>query len=191
MARKRVTARRRNGRRIRARVDVSDYDRERGGRREHVRDHTREQEVRVDEGGSPSLMPLNRPRPEAAAMDPRIPGRDRLTPRIEALREALRSRVGAYGSKEGVPLTDEDIRRVDETSNLTFEEHAAFQDTQAWAHINGIISADEAQVIYNALGEVGSSANGGWAQGTDTATKVVVQQMVMELLGIKLKRSGR
>lgn len=42
----------------RKRVDVTDYDREREGRREHVRDYTREQEVGSSE--TPSMLPTRR-----------------------------------------------------------------------------------------------------------------------------------
>jgi len=117
-------------------------------------------------------------------------GADRLSPKIAELREALDKRVGAYGSKKGVPISEAEYQRMEDASRLDFTEHAAYQDTQAWAHASGIISYEEAQLIYQALGEVGDEANGGWAPHTDLATKVIVTQIVSELLGIKIRMKG-
>ena len=63
------------------------------------------------------------------------------------------------------------------------------QNTQAWAHASGIISIEDANIIYRSLGEAWSPANGGWARGTDLATKVMVQKITGELLGMKLRKS--
>ena len=117
-------------------------------------------------------------------------GADRLSLKIAELRAALDKRVGDYGSKKGVPINEAEYQRMEDTSRLDSMEHSAFQDTQAWAHASGIISYDEAQVIYQSLGEVGDEANGGWASHTDLATKIIVQQITMELLGIKIRMKG-
>lgn len=122
-----------------------------------------------------------------APVNPSVEGRDLLTPRIERLRYALLDKVGV-GTKAGVSITDEDIAKADKASDVTFTEHIAYQDTQAWAHASGLISYQEAQIIYQALGEVGSESNGGWAEGTDTATKVTVTKVIGELLGMKIKQ---
>jgi hypothetical protein len=65
---------------------------------------------------------------------------------------------------------------------VEFDEHFAFQQAQARAHVEQRLTTDEAQVVYVALGEVGSQSNGGWAAGTDTATKVAVTLAMGELL---------
>lgn len=65
---------------------------------------------------------------------------------------------------------------------IEFAEHFAYQEGQARAHVSGTITADEAQIIYASLGEVGSASNGGWAVNTDLATKVVVTQIMAELV---------
>jgi len=65
---------------------------------------------------------------------------------------------------------------------VTFGEHFAYQNAQARAHVSGKLSTDEAQIIYIALGEVGSQDNGGWASGTDLATKVVVTLTIGQLI---------
>ena len=134
---------------------------------------------RID--GTPSVYARRSPPPK---------DRDLLSQRIADLREALDKRVGAYGAAKGVPISPLVYRALEENSRIDFTEHAAFQDTQAWAHASGIISYTEAQIVYNALGEVGDEWNGGWDVGTDLATKLVVQQLMMELLGMKIRMRG-
>lgn len=85
-------------------------------------------------------------------------------------------------------LEDEKRAALDETLALTFEEHFTFQQVQARAHAEGVITTDEAHLVYVALGEVGSPANGGWADETDTALKALVTQVVGELLARRLGR---
>jgi len=119
------------------------------------------------------------------------PDRDILSSRITELQDALDKRVGAYGDKKGVPITEEQIRAMEDRSKISQEEHDAFQDTQAWAHASGFISTAEASVIYRSLGEVGSAGNGGWARGTSLGTKIIVQKILGELLGMKIAESRR
>src|SRR3954451_14547242 len=71
---------------------------------------------------------------------------------------------------------------LDATMAVEFDEHFAYQEQQARAHASGKLTTDEAQVVYIARGEVGSVANGGWAAGTDTPTKVAVTMLMGELL---------
>jgi hypothetical protein len=78
--------------------------------------------------------------------------------------------------------------RLEAATVLEGDDHFQYQQVQAQAHAAGTIPTDEAQVIYVALGEVGSAENGGWARGTDLATKVVVTQAVAELLQLQIKR---
>lgn len=93
--------------------------------------------------------------------------------RIERHIAELRTRVAA--------LDDVARENLDHDMAVDFEEHFAYQEAQAHAHVSGVLSTDEAQIVYWALGEVGSSANGGWAAGTDTATKVSVTLLMGEL----------
>ena len=94
--------------------------------------------------------------------------------RIEAAIERTMPKVWALDEAKKAAL--------EKNCAITFEEHFAYQNAQARAHAMGILTPEEAQVVYMALGEVGSEANGGWAQGTDTTTKVVVTRMIGELL---------
>jgi hypothetical protein len=79
-------------------------------------------------------------------------------------------------------LDPDKVSALDAGMAVSFDEHFAFQNTQARAHAEGKISTGEAQIVYIALGEVGSGENGGWAPGTSTATKVVVTKLMGELL---------
>jgi hypothetical protein len=71
---------------------------------------------------------------------------------------------------------------LDANLAVEFDEHFTFQSMQARAHAEGKLATDEALIVYAALGELGSDSNGGWAAGTDTATKVVVTQLMGEML---------
>jgi hypothetical protein len=99
---------------------------------------------------------------------------NRLTPAIERTRTKV----------EALDIATR--KSLDENLDLDFEEHFQYQETQARAHVMEKLSADEAQVIYSALGEVGSSTNGGWARDTDLATKIIVTQIIGELLQMRI-----
>jgi hypothetical protein len=71
---------------------------------------------------------------------------------------------------------------LDEAMAVAFDEHFAFQNAQARAHVEAKLTTDEAQLVYIALGEVGSVENGGWAAATDTPTKVAVTMLMGQLL---------
>lgn len=71
---------------------------------------------------------------------------------------------------------------LDAQMAVEFDEHFAYQQQQAQAHAAGLLTTAEAQIVYIALGEVGSAENGGWAAGTDTPTKVAVTMLMGELL---------
>lgn len=67
---------------------------------------------------------------------------------------------------------------LEETLEISFEEAFEFQQLQAQAHAAGIITPEEAMVIYASIGE--SAA--GWKAHTDLATKIVVTLTAEELL---------
>jgi hypothetical protein len=79
------------------------------------------------------------------------------------------------------------VAELDNSMAIEFDEHFAYQNAQARAHVSGLLTSDEAQVIYVALGELHNNSNGGWANGTDTATKCVVTKIVAELLSKQIK----
>lgn len=95
--------------------------------------------------------------------------------RIESAIEEMRNRL--------MGLPQDKIDSLEETSTLEFDEHFQFQNEQARAHAMGIISTDEAQIIYRSLGESMSTTNGGWQMSADLATKIVIIKIMSELLG--------
>jgi hypothetical protein len=103
---------------------------------------------------------------------------NRIEEHAATVREAIASGRKVDGSG---PIGD--TAALDAKLAVTFEEHYAFQNAQASAHASGVITTDEAQTIYRALGEVGSEANGGWAKGTDLALKVTVTTLMGQLIG--------
>lgn len=95
------------------------------------------------------------------------------TNRVAAAIERVRERLDALDAASREEL--------DAQMALGFEEHFQYQEWQARAHASGRLATEEAQLVYAALGEVGCEANGGWASGTDTATKVAVTMLMGEL----------
>lgn len=95
-----------------------------------------------------------------------------------------RVKCNALGTSDPTKLTE-----LDKAMAVDFEEHFKFQQMQAEFHVGGLLEPEAAQIIYIALGEVGSVKNGGWAADTDTAQKVIVTQLMGELLTIKLSRA--
>ena len=94
-------------------------------------------------------------------------------------------RVKAAAEERG--LSSEELAKLDGEMAVSFEEHFRYQQSQAEAHASGKLSTDEAQIVYVALGEVGSSKNGGWAAGTDVFTKVAVTMLMGELLAARVR----
>jgi hypothetical protein len=83
-------------------------------------------------------------------------------------------------------LDPEAHSRLDASMAVDAGEHFAYQNEQSRAFVGGKLTRDEALIVYNALGEVGSESNGGWASGTDLTTKVVVTKLMGELIGARM-----
>lgn len=79
-------------------------------------------------------------------------------------------------------LTPEARAKLDADMAVEPFEHFAYQQAQASAHARGQLTADEAMIVYRALGECGSESNGGWAADTDLPTKVSVTLLMGELV---------
>jgi len=103
--------------------------------------------------------------------------------RVAAMIATLRPRVDA--------LTSERRASLDKDMAVDFQEHFSYQQLQAHAHAAGLLTPDEAMIVYRSLGEVGSTKNGGWAAGTDLATKVAVTKLMGELLERQHRPGGR
>jgi len=90
-------------------------------------------------------------------------------------------------SREKIAAADPaNMDLLDDTLAVDFEEHYKFQELQAFFHVSGVLTPEAAQIVYNSLGEVRSESNGGWSAGTDLATKVIVTQLMGELLRMKI-----
>lgn len=86
-------------------------------------------------------------------------------------------------------LDPEKYEELDKEMAVDFSDHFQFQQLQASCHVQGVLTSEAAQIVYVALGEIGSESNGGWAAGTDLPTKVIITQLMGELL--KLKIAGK
>lgn len=75
------------------------------------------------------------------------------------------------------------LRELAARLSIDFQEHFVYQEAQAHAHAGGIITADEAAIIYRALGDIHNASNGGWATD-DPATVIVATHLIGELAGV-------
>lgn len=87
-------------------------------------------------------------------------------------------------------LSPESVEKIDATLNLSFEDHFALQRLQSSAFAAELLTYSEAQIFYTALGELGSDSNGGWAEGTDTATKYACNRFAALLIPDLMKAGG-
>ena len=103
--------------------------------------------------------------------------------RILAAIDRLDNRIK---SMNGIGLNGSRIE--DMKTDITLEEFVAYQNAQAMAHASGRLTTDEAQTIYIALGgEQYHEASGGWAPDATLAAKIIVTQVMGELMGINRK----
>lgn len=84
-------------------------------------------------------------------------------------------------------LDEETRTNLDNNLAVDFGEHFQYQQMQAEAHAMGLLTPEAAMIVYRALGEIGSDDNGGWSAETDLPTKIVVTQLMGELLTMKVK----
>lgn len=82
------------------------------------------------------------------------------------------------------PIDPSAVARLDKSLDNGLDEWFAYQTAQSRAHAMGVLTTEEAQVIYRALGGE-APGPGGWAAGTDLATKVVVTKVLGELARIR------
>lgn len=99
----------------------------------------------------------------------------------------MTNRVEVYTKRLEIKLADKDEAvwtRLEEGLAVDLADHAAYQNAQSQAFASGKITFDEAQIVYNALGECYNESNGGWSAGTSLACKIAVTEMVGELIGV-------
>lgn len=107
--------------------------------------------------------------------------------RIEA---SIVQHTDRIASLKGVGLDGTPLSEVEAKITLAFEDFVTYQNEQARAHASGIISADEAMTVYRLLGgeSHGDDVNGGWPKGVTLAQKMVVTNLMGELMGRRLGR---
>lgn len=98
--------------------------------------------------------------------------------RVQAAIDRTREKIKTVDAQA---LTD-----LDKALAVDFDDHFQYQEIQAQAHAEEKLTTEEAQIIYIALGEVGSASNGGWATGADLATKSVVTTLMGHLLAERM-----
>jgi hypothetical protein len=101
----------------------------------------------------------------------------------------MANRILEHASKLQAKIDALPLAKIESLSaSLALEpsEHFAYQTQQSRAHALGILSTDEAQTIYVALGESPSPSNGNWARLTSLALKVSITQLMHELLSAQL-----
>ena len=92
------------------------------------------------------------------------------------------ARLAAKARQRLQELSPEAVQKIDASLDIDFEEHFRLQTIKSRWHVEERLTDEDAQAIYIALGEVGSSENGGWAAEADTATKYAVMLIVEQLL---------
>jgi hypothetical protein len=103
---------------------------------------------------------------------------NRLLPRITKTRDQLARRV-RRDNEQPLPA-DFDLVAFERTLDNSLAEHFRYQQLQAEAHAMGRLTTAEAQTIYVALGD--PPGVNGWSEVADLATKLVVTEVLMELL---------
>jgi hypothetical protein len=107
------------------------------------------------------------------------------TNRIDAAIKRQQGRIDALIEKgvdrKGQPIAAS-LANMDAMMALTVQEHTAFQHQQSRAATMGKLNTDEALTAQTALGDHHNPENGGWSNGVNLATKVIITQMVKELL---------
>lgn len=69
------------------------------------------------------------------------------------------------------------IQRLTATCDITINELVKYQELQSQAAASGVLSTDEAMIVYRGLGKSGQ-----WPKRTDLASKLVITQLMLELL---------
>ena len=96
--------------------------------------------------------------------------------------------IGRYETRiaklNGVGLDGRPVDRVHDEMKLSLDEFVQYQNLQAQAHAQGILTPAEAQTVYLALG--GEGFNPDWPTGTSLGTKVAITHLMGELLNLKL-----
>lgn len=91
---------------------------------------------------------------------------------------------GKIDALDGIGLDGTPLDIAERDLDISHMERAAYQNAQARAFAMGRLTKDEAMTVYRAIGEVGTSKNGGWAADTNYAMKATVTNLIGQLLGV-------
>ena len=98
--------------------------------------------------------------------------------------------IGRYETRiaklNGIGLDGRPLDRMHDEMKLAPDEFVQYQNLQAQAHAEGVLTTDEAQTVYIALG--GEVFNPDWPDGTSLATKTAITQLMGELLTRRIKK---
>jgi hypothetical protein len=101
--------------------------------------------------------------------------------------------IGRYETRiaklNGVGLDGRPVESLHEDMKLSFEEFHQYQNMQASAFAQQLLTTEEAQTIYIALG--GEEYHPNWPEGTSLATKTAITQTMMGLLERRIKGRRR
>jgi len=108
-------------------------------------------------------------------------GSNRIADAIGRQQERIDALVESGVDLQGKPIAAT-LETLDANMALSASEHVAYQNQQAQAAAAGRLNTDEALLIYAALGEFADESNGGWQSGVGIAEKMVITQIIGELL---------
>ena len=108
-------------------------------------------------------------------------GTNRIADAIGRQQERIDKLVKSGVDLQGKPIAAT-LEKLDESFSLSVAEHASYQNQQAAAAAGERLNTDEALLIFNALGAYADTSNGGWQSGVGLAAKVVITQIIGELL---------
>jgi hypothetical protein len=86
---------------------------------------------------------------------------------------------------DGSPITG-DLVMAEKQLDNTVSDVVAYQDLKNVAYLNGLLNVEEAQTIYLALGGEAPGPDG-WGEHADLATKVVITNLMGELVTMRLR----
>lgn len=76
-------------------------------------------------------------------------------------------------------VAPEQLVHAEETATIDVAMLAWLQENKGQMQLDGTLTLDEALTVYAAIGELPNPDNGGWAEGTDLATKIVILHLVV------------
>jgi hypothetical protein len=115
---------------------------------------------------------------EEFVIDP-IPRRTGRINRIEEQANQLRAEIQAGVTPDGTPLGD--LQELDRALDISDSTRLLYQGRRGRARVEGRLTAEEAMSVHLAVGDVGSSDNGGWPVETDLALKMTVTSLMFDL----------